>query len=111
MNCCRRLTFTVFRIGIQIYEWLYPKQYTPVPTHNVSAAKLPWLFVGIELDDGSILDKTAHVQDLLECKVPLSLHNICMLEDRRRIRRCFYLDEKTLKEEEIPAHGITIHDS
>lgn len=110
MNCCTRVSFLVFKLGIQIYDWMFRKKYIPIPKHRISASKLPWLFVGIELTDGNVLDKTAHVQDLMDSGVQLTVTNICMFVEPRTIKRCFYLDEKTLKEEEIPTEGITIND-
>lgn len=94
-----------------MYDWMFPKVYSPIPQHRISASKLPWLFVGIELDDGTILDKTSHVQDLIDSHIPLTRTNVCMFVDSQIIKRCFYLDEKTLKEEEFPTEGITINDS
>ena len=86
-------------------------KYTPIPKHRISAANLPWLFVGVELHDGSVLDKTSHVQGLIDSNIPITLKNVCMFVDPTTIKRCFYLDEKTLKEEEFPTEGITINDS
>ena len=106
-----RLTFIVFRLGVQVYDWMFPMKYTPISKNHISAAKLPWLFVGIELIDGSLIDKTSHVQYLIDAGIPLTLKNISMSIDFQTVKRCFYLDEKTLKEEEIPAEGITINDS
>jgi hypothetical protein len=106
-----RLTFMVFRVGIQVYDWMFPVKYSPISNHHISAAKLPWLFIGIELKDGSIVDKTSHVQDLIKSGIPITVENVCMFVDIHTVKRCFYLDEKTLKEEEIPANGITINDS
>jgi hypothetical protein len=100
-----------FRATVQLYDWLFPKVYSPLSTHSVSASSLPWLFVGIELTDGTMLDRTSHVQDLVNLRIPITRNRVCGDVDPQTIQRCFYLDEKTLKEEEFPADGITIHDS
>ena len=105
-----RLTLWVFRKGFDIYDWIFSQKYEKVSTH-VSAANLPWLFVGVELLDGTLLDKTKHVQFLVDSGIPVTPRTVCSSIDKCQIKRCFYLDAKTLKEEEIPADGIIINDS
>jgi hypothetical protein len=107
MNCCIRLTLWAVQQGFQIYDWLFPQPYQKVP-HRVSAAKLPWLFVGVELVDGTILDKTKHVESLVDTGIPVTPRTVSSSIDPQLIKRCFYLNEKTLNEDEIPADGITI---
>lgn len=106
MNCCFRTTLWIVRKGYEFYDWMFSQKYEKVNTH-VSAAKLPWLFVGVELHDGILLDKTKHVQYLVDSGIPVTPRTVCSSIDPQLVKRCFYLDEKTLKEEEIPAHGIT----
>lgn len=102
-----RVTLWVIRKGYGLYDWMFAEKYEKVKTH-ISAAKLPWLFVGVELLDGTLLDKTTHVQYLVDSGFPVTPRTVCSSIDPQLIKRCFYLDEKTLKEEEIPADGLTI---
>jgi hypothetical protein len=107
MNCCLRITFWIVRQGFNIYDWMFSQKYEKVSNH-VSASKLPWLFIGVELHDGTLLDKTVHAQYLVDSGIPVTPRTVCSSIDQQVIKRCFYLDAKTLKEEEIPAEGITI---
>jgi len=107
MNCCVRATFWIIQKGFDIYDLVFSQKYEKVSNH-ISPAKLPWLFVGIELADGTLLDKTTHVQYLVDSGIPVTRRTVCSSIDEQGIKRCFYLDSKTLKEEEITAHGITI---
>jgi hypothetical protein len=106
-----RMTLMVARMGIELYDWIFQMKYTQVPVHRISASKLPWLFVGVELFDGTIVDKTSHAQLLVDMNITVTRSMICMGTPSQQIKRCFYLCEKTLKEEEIPTEGITINDS
>lgn len=110
MNCCLRLAILAYKFTYRVYKWFYPTVYEKVPSH-VSAAKLPWMFVGVELTDGTILDKTEDAQKLVDGDYPISPLTILAGIDETTVKRCFYLDAETLKEEEIPANGITINDS
>jgi hypothetical protein len=108
MDCCLRLTIKLYSTGFWIYRFFFPYKYEPVANH-VSASKLPWLFVGIETYDGNIIDKTEEAQRLVDQNIIISPTTI--IDDIHNVKRCFYLDSTTLKEEEIPAEGITINDS
>ncbi len=110
MNCCTRITFWLIKKGFDIYDWFTSYKYEPVSKH-VSAVKLPWLFVGLELESGEIVDRTNHAQHLVESGIIVTRNTISTPIEPQLIRRYFYLDMKTLKEEEIPAEGITINDS
>lgn len=110
MNYCRRLTFLVIQTGYDIYDWVTLPKYKPVSNH-ISASKLPWLFVGIELKDGEIIDRTVDAQFFADTGIPITPMSINPSIYPHLIKRYFYLDSKTLKEEEIPAEGITINDS
>ena len=111
MNCCLRLTIKVYKIGFWVYRWIFPYEYNPVPIHHVSASSLPWLFVGIELNNGKIIDKTDEAQQLVDNNVPVNPTTISKDVNIDEVKRYFYLNTMTLKEEEIPANGITINDS
>jgi hypothetical protein len=102
-----RATLWFFQKGYLIYDILFSQKYEKVSTH-ISAAKLPWLFVGIELLDGTIIDKTECVQHLVDRRMSINYTSICSSVDLTMIKRCFYLDTETLKEEEIPTEGLTI---
>jgi len=110
MSCCTRLAIQVYKIGFWVYRCMFPVTYAPIST-QISASKLPWLFVGIELKDGKILDKTQEAQYLVNHDIPVTPFTIDMSVDKQLVKRYFYLDAVTLKEEEIPTEGITINDS
>lgn len=84
--------------------------YEPVSVKH-SASKMPWLFVGIELTDGKLLDRTQEAQYLVNHDIPVTPYTLDISVDKQLVKRYFYLDAVTLKEEEIPAEGITINDS
>ena len=109
MNCCKRITFWFIQKGYDIYDWVTVKKYQPISNH-ISSAKLPWLFVGVELVDGEIIDRTTHTKCLVNFNCPITPQSVSESIHPHLIKRCFYLDSKTLKEEEIPAEGITIND-
>lgn len=110
MNCCTRLTIRVYRLGFWVYRKLFPTLYAPIPL-KVSASKMPWLFVGIELKDGKLLDRTQEANYLVNHNIPVTPYTLDISVNRELVKRYFYLDAITLKEEEIPAEGITIDDS
>lgn len=100
----------LYKVGFWVYRWVFPHEYTPIVKH-ISQSELPWLFVGIELTNGKIIDKTDEAFDLINKGLPVTPTTININIDLDQIKRCFYLDAATLKEEEIPAEGITINDS
>ena len=110
MNCCARITIQLYRTGFWLYRQFFPAKYEEVPIQK-SISKLPWMFVGIELNDGTILDRTQQANVLANTNIPVSPYNIDVSIDEQYVKRYFYLDSVTLKEEEIPAEGITINDS
>lgn len=110
MNCCTRLTIRVYKFGFWVYRKLFPTFYDPIPI-QFSAAKMPWLFVGIELTNGKLLDRTQEAQFLVSNNIPVTPSTLDIAVDKQLVKRYFYLDAVTLKEEEIPAEGITINDS
>jgi hypothetical protein len=110
MDCCARITIQIYRTGFWLYRKLFPVEYQHVPIKK-SVSKLPWMFVGIELKDGTLLDRTEEANYLAKKDVVVTRDNIDISIDSRLIKRYFYLDSVTLKEEEIPAEGITINDS
>lgn len=111
MNWCLWVTIQFYKFGIQIYRFFDPPVYEPVSANHISASCLPWLFVGIELKNGDILDKTEEAQSLVDKGFPITPTTISVGVDETLMKRCFYLDAKTLKEQEIPTEGITRHDS
>jgi CO dehydrogenase/acetyl-CoA synthase epsilon subunit len=110
MDCCTRVTIEIYRVGFWLYKKLFPTDYTNIPT-KISVSRLPWLFVGIELNDGDLLDRTSEATRLVEHGVLVTPYTLDSFVDRDTVKRYFYLDAITLKEEEIPAEGITINDS
>lgn len=110
MNCCARITIQLYRTGFWLYRKLFPVDYVQEPVQK-SISKLPWMFVGIELNDGTLLDRTHNANFLTTKDIPVTPYNLDTSVDRYRVKRYFYLDAVTLKEEEIPAEGITINDS
>ncbi len=71
----------------------------------------PWLWIGIELYDGTIIDRTEEVQTLIDNKFPITYESIDDNTNLMDVKRYFYLDTKTLKEEEFPPEGILIDDT
>lgn len=100
----------MYKVGFWVYRLIFPKSYEPVRNH-ISASKLPWLFIGIEMNDGTIIDKTEEAQSLVNSNIIVAPYTIDMDYDKQQAKRYFYLDSETLKEEEIPADGIIINDS
>lgn len=107
MNCCTRITLWLIQKGYDVYDWFTAVKYEPVTKH-ISAAELPWVFVGVELTDGTLMDVTGKAEHLVNSGIPVTPTTISSSIDQQLVKRCFYLDVKTLKEEEIPADGITI---
>lgn len=63
------------------------------------------------MTNGSIIDKTEEAQKMVDENISITPYLLGADIDRTQIKRYFYLDSITLKEEEIPANGITINDS
>lgn len=97
MFCCVRLYSRIF--------------YSKLPSKKkVSSSHLPWMWVGVELTDGTIKTLTEIVDTSIEygdCVTPQFLKTLSGIQDANR---WIYLDSKTLKEEEIPADGLIIED-
>lgn len=111
MDCCLWVTVQLYKVGIRVYRFFVPPVYEEASPLHISASRLPWLFIGIELDDGTVLDRTSEAQRLVDRGFPVTPLTISIGIDETRMKRCFYLDSKTLKEQEIPAEGITRNDS
>lgn len=111
MNWCLWVTVQFYKLGLRVYRLLDPPVYQSVSTNHISASCLPWLFIGIELTNGDILDKTEEAQSLVDRGFPVTPLTVSMGVDETLMKRCFYLDAKTLKEQEIPAEGIIRNDS
>ena len=93
---------------IRVYNrFFYTK---PQIKKQVSSSHLPWMWIGVELTDGSVKTLTELVDSSIEygdCVNVKFLETISGIEDAER---WVYLDSKTLKEEEIPTEGLIIED-
>ena len=102
--CCIQCMFCCVRL----YNRLF---YTKLQTKKkVSSLHLPWMWIGVEKEDGSIVSLTDIVDSVVEygdCVTPQFLQQVSGIQ---LARRWIYLDPKTLKEEEIPTDGLIIHD-
>lgn len=102
--CCMQCLLCIIRLYNRIV-------YSKIPSKKkVSSSHLPWLWIGVETMDGSILTHTEVIDEIVEygdCVTPELLES---LTDVRNVKRWIYLDSKTLKEKEIPAEGLIIED-
>ena len=77
--------------------------------HEVTPMKdLPWLWIGAELESGSILTVTEIVNKYVASGDVVTadyLYNVTLVPS---VKRWLYLDTKTLNEQEIPTDGIVI---
>ena len=94
---------------IRLYNKLFFKE-LPKTIKKVDSSHIPWLWIGAELTDGNITSLTDLVNGSVEYDdviTPSYLEDISNVENAKR---WVYVDSKTLKEEEIPAHGLVIED-
>lgn len=68
------------------------------------------MWVGVETGNGSIVSLTDIVDSAVEYGDCVTSEFLEDLSGIHSARRWIYLDPKTLKEEEIPADGLIIHD-
>jgi hypothetical protein len=113
MNLCIRCTLAVYRVGFACLRFLNKLitnevKEVPVMRNHVTP---PWLWIGIELYDGTIIDRTEEVQNLLDRGFPVTLESIDDSVNVENVKRYFYLDTKTLNEEEFPPEGLLINDT
>lgn len=105
-----RITVQLYRIGFQLYRLVYPA------THNLQQIRgsdltLPWLFIGVELSNGDVIDKSDVAKYLLKNNIPITPEALDDSIYPYSVKRYFYLDATTLNEEEISPGGLVINDS
>ena len=108
MNFCISLFRCCFRCKRRIVKYL---GYEEVHAHHrISQTNLPWLFVGIELMSGKIIDKTEEAQSLVDVGITITPTTISKDVNVDDVKRYFYLDSVTLNEQEIPPEGLVIRE-
>lgn len=94
-----------FYCCIRLYNRLF---YSKPSIKKVSSSHLPWLWIGVETEQGKIITLTELVDAAIEYGDCISPYFLESLTGIRNAKRWTYLDSKTLKEEEIPADGLII---
>jgi hypothetical protein len=90
-------------------RWYGKLFYTQIPTdRKISVSNLPWVWIGAETLSGTIISSTELVNASIEYGDCITVQFLEMLTQEKNIKRWFYLDSKTFKEEEIPAEGLII---
>lgn len=102
-NCCINLAFCCIRI----YNRLF---YKKLPKQKISTSNLPWLWIGVELENGNIETITDIVNTAIEPGQLITPYYLKNLTGYRNAKRWLYLDATTLNEEEFPATGLVIAD-
>jgi hypothetical protein len=113
MNLCIKVTLSIYRVGFNIFRFVTglfssPIEEQPVMRNHITP---PWLWIGMELNDGTIVDKTEEIQHLLDNGFRINLESIDENINISNVKRYFYLDAKTLNEEEFPPEGLVINDT
>lgn len=113
MNLCVKVSLTIYRFGFSIFRFvngLFSEQIKeqPVMRNHITP---PWLWIGMELHTGEIIDRTEEIQQLIDQGFPITFESINEDIDDERVKRYFYLDAKTLNEEEFPPEGLVINDT
>ncbi len=101
--CCMQC----FYCCIRLYNRLF---YTKLPTKKVSSSHLPWLWIGVETEQGKIITLTEIVDSSIEYGDVVSPYFLESLTGIQNAKRWSYLNSKTFREEEIPTEGLVIED-
>lgn len=113
MNLCIKISLSIYRFGFNVFRYVNgffaeKNEEQPVMRNHVTP---PWLWIGMETKDGTIIDRTEEVQHLLDNGFHITLESIDENIDIMNVKRYFYLDAKTLNEEEFPPEGLLINDT
>lgn len=103
LSCCINCFFRLIRLYNKFY-------YTEIPKKKISTSKLPWLWVGVELNNGKIETVTEIVNNTVDYDDVINKHFLEELTGFKDVKRWIYLNSTTLNEEEFPAEGLVIKD-
>lgn len=92
---------------VRLYNRLF---YKPLTKRPKKVSQLPWMWIGVETSNGSIVSLTEIVDSSVEHGDVVTPYFLEMLSGIQTAKRWIYLDPKTLKEEEIPTDGLIIQD-
>lgn len=101
--CCMNCLFCFVRI----YNRLF---YKKLPKQKVSTTNFPWLWVGVELNDGNIETITDVVNSAVDYGDIITSPFLQEITQIPNAKRWIYLHPITLNEEEFPAEGLVIKD-
>ena len=113
MNLCIKVTLSLYKFGFNIFRFVTGLFSNTIEEQPVMRSHItpPWLWIGMEMNDGTIIDKTEEVQQLIDNGFRINLESIDENINVSNIKRYFYLDAKTLNEEEFPPEGLVINDT
>ena len=79
---------------------------------RIPPTKVPWLWVGVRMRDGSTVTLTEQVNNSIGVGYVVDSHFISQLAgiNPLLVQKYVYLDTKTLEEKEFPTDGVTIED-
>lgn len=111
MNCCYTVVYWTYKTLFCCSRALKKiiKNDDEVRYSSIPSSKTPWLWIGAEMNNGSIVTVTdkvnKHIQydDVITPEYLGSVTNI-----PNGVSRWLYLDSKTLNEQEFPPEGLVI---
>ena len=104
MNCLYRILKSICWCKRYIDGYFEVEVRTP----TVSVSKLPWLWVGAELTDDSIVTLTEDINLVVQPGDVVTAKYLKAYTELSNVKRWLYLNSQTLTEEEIPPQGLVI---
>ena len=105
MNCCYFLLRRIFMLKRKFEQYFYLPDKEPV---EISAAELPWVWIGAEMKSGVILTLTEDINKVVEYGDVVTPEYLETYTELKHVKRWLYLDIMTLIEQEIPTSGLII---
>lgn len=104
MNCLYRILKSICRCKRYLDGYFEVEVRTP----TVSVSKLPWLWIGAELQNDEIITLTEDINLVVQPGDIVTDKYLKAYTELHNVKRWLYLNCETLKEEEIPPHGLVI---
>jgi len=104
MNCLYRILRNICWCKRYIDGYFQVEVITP----TMSATKLPWLWIGAETRDDEIISLTETINLIVQPGDIVTSKYLKAYTELTNVKRWLYLDSVTLKEQEIPPHGLVI---
>lgn len=109
MECILKIVKCFIRCKRCFDRWTEIPDFTVLESPRyISAANLPWMWVGAEMHNNSIITVTDTLNNAVQSGDLITSTYLKNLTKLSSVKRWLYLDSMTLKEDEIPTEGILI---